>query len=47
MQGTAAAAAAFNKSWKRHPTKQQLHDYLSSITQAILVRPARHAKHCW
>ena len=33
-----------NKSWRRHPTKQQLYGYLPSITKTIQVR---RTGHCW
>ena len=36
-----------NKSWKQHPTKQQLYGYLLPITKTIQVRRTRHAGHCW
>ena len=36
-----------NKSWRQHPTKQQLYDYLPLITKTIQVRRTRHAGHCW
>ena len=36
-----------NKSWKQHPTKQQLYGHLSPITKTIQVRRTRHARHCW
>ena len=35
--------AILNKSWRQHPTKQQL----PPITKTIQVRPARHAGHLW
>ena len=35
-----------NKSWKQHPTKQQMYGYLRSITKTIQVRWTRHAWHC-
>ena len=35
-----------NKSWRQHPTKQQLHVHLPSITKTIQVRRTRHAGHC-
>ena len=37
--------AILNKSWRQHPTKQQL--YLPLITKTIQVRLTRHAGHCW
>ena len=36
-----------NKSWRQHPTKQQLYCHLSPITKTIKVRPTRHVGHCW
>ena len=39
--------ATLNKSWKQHPTKQQLYGHLPPITKAIKIRRTRHAGHCW
>ena len=39
--------AILNKSWKQHPTKQQLYGHLPPITKTIQVRQTRHAGHCW
>ena len=39
--------AVLNKSWKQHPTKQQLYDHLPPISLTIQGRWARHAEHCW
>ena len=36
-----------NKSWRQHPTKQQLYGHLLSISKTIQVRRTRHAGHCW
>ena len=36
-----------NKSWRQHPTKQQLSGYLPPITKTIKVRRTRHAGYCW
>ena len=36
-----------NKSWKQHPTKQQLYGHLPPITKTINVRRTRHRGHCW
>ena len=36
-----------NKSWRQHPTKQQLYAYLPPITKTIQVRRTRHAGRCW
>ena len=39
--------AILNKSWRQHPTKQQLYGHLPLITKTIKVRRTRHAGHCW
>ena len=39
--------AILNKSWRQHPTKQQLYGHLPPITKAIKIRQTRHAGHCW
>ena len=39
--------AILNKSWRQHPTKQQLYDHLPLITKTNKVRRSRHAGHCW
>ena len=39
--------AVLNKSWKQHPTKQQLYGHLPPISQTIRERRTRHAGHCW
>ena len=39
--------AILNKSWRQHPTKQQLYGHLPPITKTIKVRQTRHAGHCW
>ena len=36
-----------NRSWRQHPTKQQLYGHLLSITKNIQIRRARHTVHCW
>ena len=36
-----------NKSWKQHPTKQQLYGHRPSIAKTIQIRRTRHAGHCW
>ena len=36
-----------NKSWRQHPTKQQLYGLLPAITKTIQVRQAKHAGPCW
>ena len=39
--------AILNKSWRQHPTKQQLYGHLPPILKTIKVRQTRHAGHCW
>ena len=39
--------AILNKSWRQHPTKQQLYGHLPPITKTIKVRRTRHAGHYW
>ena len=39
--------AILNKSWRQHPTKQQLYGHLPPITKTIQVRRTRNAGHCW
>ena len=39
--------AILNKSWRQHPTKQQLSGHLASITKTIKIRRTRHAGYCW
>ena len=39
--------AILNKSWRKHPTKQQLYGHLPPITKTIKFRRTRHAWHCW
>ena len=39
--------AILNKSWRQHPTKQQLYGHLPPIMKTIQVRRTRHAGHCW
>ena len=36
-----------SKSWRQHPTRQQLCGHLPPITKTIQVRRTRHAGHCW
>ena len=38
--------AILNKSWRQHPTKQQLYGHLPPITKTIKVRRTLHG-HCW
>ena len=35
------------KSWRKHPTKQQLYGYLPPITKTIQIKWTRHVGHCW
>ena len=39
--------AILNKSWKQHPTKQQLYDHQPPIPKTIQIRWTRHAGHFW
>ena len=39
--------AILNKSWRQHPTKQQLYGHLPLIRKTIKIRQTRHAGHCW
>ena len=39
--------AILNKTWRQHPTKQQLYGHLPPITKSIKVRRTRHVGHCW
>ena len=39
--------AVLNKSWRQHPTKQQLYGHLPPITKTIQIRRTRHAGHSW
>ena len=39
--------AISNKSWKQHPTKQQLYGHLLTISKTIQIRRIRHAGHRW
>ena len=39
--------AVLNKSWKQHPTKQQLYGYLPPISQTIQVKWTRQIGHGW
>ena len=38
--------AILNKSWRQHPTKQQLYGHLQPITKTVQVR-TRHRGNCW
>ena len=44
---TRVLRAILNKSWRQHPSKQQLYGHLTPIMKTIKVRPTRHAGHCW
>ena len=44
---TRTLRAILNKSWRQHPTKQQLYGHLPSITKTIKIRRTRYAGHCW
>ena len=39
--------AILNKSWRQHPTKQQLYGHLPPIMKTIKVWRTRHAGHGW
>ena len=39
--------AILNKSWRQHPTKQQLYGHLPPIMKTIKSRRIKHAGHCW
>ena len=39
--------AILNRSWRQHPTKQQLYGHLPPITKTIQVRRTRHAGRWW
>ena len=39
--------AILNKSWRQHPTKNQLYSHLPPIMKTVQVRQTRHAGHCW
>ena len=39
--------AILKKTWRQHPTKQQLYGHLPPTTKTIQVRRTRHAGHCW
>ena len=47
MNSTRRLCVILNKSWKQHPTKQQLYGDLSPIFKTIQIRRTRHAEHCW
>ena len=39
--------AILNKSWRQHPTRNQIYSHLPPITKTIQVRRTRHAGNCW
>ena len=39
--------AILNRSWRQHPTKQQLYSHLPPIMKTIQARRTRHTGHCW
>ena len=39
--------AILNKSWRQHPTKQQLYGHLPPIKKTTQVRRTKHVGHCW
>ena len=39
--------AVLNKSWRQHPTKQQLYGHLPPNTETIQVRRSWNVGHCW
>ena len=39
--------AILNKSWRQHPTKQQLYSHQPPIMKIIKVWQTRHTGHCW
>ena len=39
--------AILNKSWKQHPTKQQLYGHLPIISKTVQIKWSRHVGHCW
>ena len=39
--------AILNKTWRQHPTKQEIYEHLPPITKTIQVKQTWHAGHCW
>ena len=39
--------AILNKSWRQHPSKQQLYEHWPPIRKTIKIRWTRHAGHSW
>ena len=44
---TRTPRAILNKSWKQHPSKQQLYGHLLPIFKTIQIWRTRQAGHCW
>ena len=44
---TRTLRAILDKSWKQHPTNQQLYSHLPPMMKTIKIRRTRHAGHCW
>ena len=44
---TTMLRAILNKSWRQHPTKQQLYGHLPPITKTIQISRTWHAGHGW
>ena len=44
---TRTLRAILNKSWRQHPSKQQLYGPIPPITKTVKVRRTRHTGHCW
>ena len=44
---TRMLGAILNKSWRQHPTKQQLYRHLPPITKTIQIKRTRQGGHCW
>ena len=39
--------AILDKSWRQHPTKQQLYGRLPPVMKTIKIRQTRYMGHCW
>ena len=44
---TRSLRAILNKSWRQHPTKQQLYGHLPPFTKTIKIKRTKHAGYCW
>ena len=44
---TSMLRVILSKSWKQHPTKQQLYGHMLPISKTIPIRRTRHAGFCW